>query len=263
MIKLIATDMDGTLLNASREIDAEFYDLLDRLDERNIIMAFASGRNLQSLTGLIPEEIHNRIMFISNNGNGIVYKGKQIHLSTISMEDVRLAKKAIAKFDGVRSIVCIDNVIYTDSLENWCIGKIKGYKQVLKKDITKLSGNPEKYTIFTEESNQLDVLEALAPLRDRLNIVPSGKVTIDISAKGVNKGTAIKMVQEIYSISKEETMVFGDYLNDLEMMDSAYYSYAMENAHPKLKEKANYIAGHHADKGVIRAIIKQLELDEF
>ena len=261
MIKLIATDMDGTLLNSSRKIDKEFYEVLDKLEEKNIIMAFASGRNLEALTKLVPNSIHERIMFISNNGNNIIYKGEQIHSSTISMEDIEVVNKTIEGIKDIDRVLCMSNgIVYTSSFRNWCVGRLKGYRQtVFKKDFKSIKGRPEKYTLFTSEENQENILNLLEPLKDKLSVVPSGKVTIDISAKGINKGTAIEMIQTKYGISKEETMVFGDYLNDLEMMDRAYYSHAMENAHPELKKKARFIAGHHNEKGVINAILKEID----
>lgn len=136
MIKLIATDMDGTLLNSSREIDKEFYELLDRLEDKNIIIAFASGRNLGSLTKLVPDSMYERIMFISNNGNNIIYKGEQIHSSTISMEDIKIIDKIIENIKGIYRVLCMNNnTLYISSFKNWCIGRLKGYKRtVLKKD---------------------------------------------------------------------------------------------------------------------------------
>ena len=77
-------------------------------------------------------------------------------------------------------------------------------------------------------------------------------------AKGINKGVAISEVQELLNIDYNETMVFGDYLNDLEMMSSAYHSYAMANAHDDLKKAARYIAKSNDDNGVVQAIKKLL-----
>ena len=77
---------------------------------------------------------------------------------------------------------------------------------------------------------------------------------------GVNKGEAIKIIQENYNISFDETMAFGDYLNDFEMMQNCKYSYAMENAHPKLKEICNYRAKSNDEDGVVDAIKKHFEL---
>ena len=79
-------------------------------------------------------------------------------------------------------------------------------------------------------------------------------------AKGVNKGLAIKKIQEKLGIKHEETMVFGDYLNDLEMMDSAYHSYAMDNAHDDLKKVARFIAKSNDECGVVQAIKESLNI---
>ena len=79
--------------------------------------------------------------------------------------------------------------------------------------------------------------------------------------KGVNKGLAIKEIQDKLGISYEETMVFGDYLNDLEMMDYAYHSYAMENAHDDLKKVSRYIAKKNTEDGVIEKIKEVIKIN--
>lgn len=254
MVKLIATDMDRTLLNSSRAIDSEFYDVLGELKKQNIIMAFASGRNLQSLQRLIPKEYIDDIMFISNNGSYIIYKGDELFLKTISMEDIKNIDNTLSCFKNIRCIVCTTDKIYTNSIKNFFIGRLRGYKQIYTKNFSKIVGKPIKYTLFSDESIQKDILDALSLLEDDMSIVPSGKGTIDITAKNINKGVAINYIQDKLNISPDETAVFGDYLNDMEMMDCAHFSFAMENAHPKLKEKANFIAPHHNEKGVIRTI---------
>ena len=65
---------------------------------------------------------------------------------------------------------------------------------------------------------------------------------------------AIKALQEKMGIDFNETMVFGDYLNDLEMMEAAYHSYAMENAHDDLKKVSRFIGKTNDDNGVLEAI---------
>ena len=77
---------------------------------------------------------------------------------------------------------------------------------------------------------------------------------IRITAKNINKGVAIREIQELLGINYEETVVFGDYLNDLEMMESGYYSYAMKNAHDDLKKVARFIAKSNDENGVVEAI---------
>ncbi len=77
---------------------------------------------------------------------------------------------------------------------------------------------------------------------------------LDIMALQANKGAGIRHIQERLNITRDQTMVFGDFLNDLEMMDEATYSFAMANAHPLLKERANFLPPGNTDNGVVRTI---------
>lgn len=75
-----------------------------------------------------------------------------------------------------------------------------------------------------------------------------------------SKGAAIEHFQNTLGFSFEETMSFGDYLNDLEMLQESYYSYAMENAHQKIKETARFIAPSKKDGGVFTVIRESILL---
>lgn len=82
---------------------------------------------------------------------------------------------------------------------------------------------------------------------------------MDISSFGTNKGIAIKKVQDMFDIKYDETMVFGDHLNDIEMMKSAYYSYAMKNGHEDVKEVANFETKYTNEEcGVIKTIKEEI-----
>lgn len=91
-----------------------------------------------------------------------------------------------------------------------------------------------------------------------MQVVLSSEVWVDIIPTGANKGLAIKKLQEKLNIKPEECVAFGDYLNDYEMLQSVYYSYAMENAVPELKKVARFIAPPNYENGVMRTIKKLL-----
>jgi hydroxymethylpyrimidine pyrophosphatase-like HAD family hydrolase len=82
----------------------------------------------------------------------------------------------------------------------------------------------------------------------------SGEHWLDITTETANKGSAIRRLQDAIGVTASQTMVFGDYLNDLEMMDTADYSFAMDNAHPLLRSRARFVAPSNADNGVVRTI---------
>ena len=80
---------------------------------------------------------------------------------------------------------------------------------------------------------------------------------MDLGKLDTSKGMAIKMTQQNLGISYDETMVFGDYLNDYSMMLEGKYSYAMKNAHPQLKEVANFITEKDNDNNGVVETIKE------
>ena len=98
---------------------------------------------------------------------------------------------------------------------------------------------------------------ALEPLRAHDQVVISGKNWVDVMDSRVNKGLAVRALQKALGISPQQTAVFGDFLNDLEMMSEATYSYAVANADPRVKAAANYQAPANTEHGVI-TVIKQL-----
>ena len=77
---------------------------------------------------------------------------------------------------------------------------------------------------------------------------------MDCMAVGVNKGEAVKLLQESLNIKPEETMVFGDQLNDLEMMKQAYYSFAVGNARPEVKKAARFQTDTNVRDGVLKIL---------
>ena len=89
---------------------------------------------------------------------------------------------------------------------------------------------------------------------DKLQITVSGKMWLDITHKSASKGTAIQYIQDKFNISFAQTMAFGDYFNDVTLLQSALHSYAMENAHPEVKKHARFRAASNNDNGVLQAI---------
>ena len=92
-------------------------------------------------------------------------------------------------------------------------------------------------------------------------ITKSGTTCFDICRLGGTKKQGINILQEMFNVGYDETMVFGDHMNDLEMMNSAYYSYAMENAKEDVKKTARFIASNNDDDGVIK-VIKEVVLSK-
>ena len=255
MIKFIATDMDGTLLNSNNEIHADFYPMFQSLKEKDIIFAAASGRQYYNLLER-SKDIKDDMMFIAENGTFVVYKGKELIVNSL---EKNIAKELIEIGRTIPNsyvILCGKNSAYIESHDERLIKQTAKYYERYKivEDLTSIDDDILKVTICDFNGSENNSNNYFDEYRDKVQITVSGEIWLDIVAKGINKGVAINEIQNLLNIDYKETMVFGDYLNDLEMMSSAYHSYAMANAHDTLKKAARFIAKSNDENGVIQAI---------
>lgn len=255
MIKFIATDMDGTLLNSNNEIHADFYPMFQSLKEKDIIFAAASGRQYYNLLERF-KDIKDDMMFIAENGTFVVYKGKELIVNSL---EKNIAKELIEIGRTIPNsyvILCGKNSTYIESHDERLIKQTAKYYERYKivENLTSIDDDILKVTICDFNGSENNSNNYFDEYRDKVQITVSGEIWLDMVAKGINKGVAINEIQNLLNIDYKETMVFGDYLNDLEMMSSAYHSYAMANAHDTLKKAARFIAKSNDENGVIQAI---------
>ena len=261
MIKLIATDMDGTLLKSNNEIQDGFYDVFHKLKEKDIIFAAASGRQYYNLLERF-KGLDNNMMFIAENGTFVVYRGEELIVNSLDKEIALELIKVGRTIENSYIILCGKNSAYIESRDERLIEQTEKYyaRYEVVEDLTKGEDDILKVTICDFSGSEGNSNKYFDDYRDKAQICVSGEIWLDMMAKGVNKGLAIKKIQEKLGIKHEETMVFGDYLNDLEMMDSAYHSYAMDNAHDDLKKVARFIAKSNDECGVVQAIKESLNI---
>ena len=148
MIKLIATDMDGTLLNSKNELQDGFYEVFDRLKEKEIIFAAASGRQYYNLLERF-EGMHENMMFIAENGTFVVYKGKELVVNAL---DINLARELIRVGRDIENcyvVVCGKNSAYIDSDDERLVEQTKKYyaRYKIVSDLTKVEDDILKVTI--------------------------------------------------------------------------------------------------------------------
>ncbi|ALI99929.1 HAD family hydrolase [Rufibacter tibetensis] len=262
-IKLVATDMDGTLLDPQHNLNEEFYTVYQALKERGILFAAASGRQYYNLVNLF-KPIKDEIIFLAENGSFVVYQGEELSVQALDLAETKRLLKKAREIEGSYMVLCGKKSAYVDNTAPEFMAQVELYydkvevvddllqvedDQFLKIAICELKG--------VEDSSNLHFREE----REHLQITVSGKIWLDICDKLANKGRGMEVVQERFNITPEETMVFGDYLNDLKMIQKAHYSFAMENAHPDIKEAARYRAKSNSQNGVIE-VLQQLVSSE-
>ncbi len=256
MIKLIVTDMDGTLLNDKHEIHPEFWDIEEQLTNSGILFSIASGRQFYNLEAKF-ERIKHRAMFFAENGTYVSHKGKELYVNPIEREAARGFIKMGRKLADTNLVLCGKDSAYVETEDREFLGEVSKFYERLKivEDLTLVDDTYLKVTLCNFKGVEDHTFPHFVDYTDRYKVAIAAKVFVDITALDANKGNAIEGIQKELNISPEETLVFGDYLNDLEMMKVAKHSYAMKNAHPEILEASNYVTEHdNNNNGVLRTI---------
>ncbi|MGM0294091.1 hypothetical protein IGJ00_002619 [Enterococcus sp. AZ062] len=114
--------------------------------------------------------------------------------------------------------------------------------------------------MFDPQKNCFDHVKQLEKFKKQAYIVASEAAWIDISNHNVHKGTTVTELQRILHVTPEETMVFGDGLNDVELLECAAYSFAMSNAFEQIKEVAQFVTKSNDEDAVLHTIKKMIAL---
>ena len=258
MIKLILSDMDGTLLDENNQLPAEFDEVMEELYKRGVQFAPASGRQYFSLLKSFPK-YKDRFIFVSDNGTIVRQYGKELFSDIIEKERAREIFNSVNNVEGVYNVLCGKETVYLlrEKKPEPQMEELRKYFRAVElvDSFDEIPDEPIKISFFTPDADAEEkVYPLFAKYYDSMQVVLASAYWVDITNKGANKGAAVKALQKRLGLKPEECAVFGDYMNDLEMMSAAYYSYAMENAYPPVKEAARFVAPSNAEHGVMKTI---------
>ncbi|MDO5608759.1 MAG: HAD family hydrolase [Capnocytophaga sp.] len=260
MIKLIISDIDGTLVNDRKQLSENFAAVAKLMHDRNVRFCAASGRQFQSLEQLFAH-IPYEMGYVSDNGAYIRYRDEDIFENPITYEAVKPVLNACETIEGIGVAICGKKKAYLKTDNEAVYEEVLLHYPALER-VTSFDGIDDvifKITVCDEKGSRTNSYPQLAHFEDQFKVVVSGTTWLDITHKHVNKGNAIRLLQEMWGITPDETVVFGDQLNDLEMMQSARYSYAMKNAQDEVKQLANYVTEYDNNhEGVIQKIAELL-----
>lgn len=248
--------MDGTLLDENGKVPEEFFDILEQLNDKGIKFAVASGRSYKMLYrnfSPMPDDI----IYISDNGTYVVDKDEMIYKNVLNRDDVLRITELCENIDNVQAILCGINVAYTKAYSEEFVREFEKYyvDNIVLDDFNNLNGDVLKIGIYDQKGSANNSYPLMnKTFGDKLKVVISGHNWTDVMNTEANKGEALSMIQKRFDISPDETMVFGDFYNDIEMLKLAKYSFVMENANDDMKQYGNFIAKSNAEHGVIRAI---------
>lgn len=258
MIKLIACDMDGTLLDNKKELPRDFGEVIERLCERNIIFAVASGRTYSAVEYYFSEEYRKRMCFICDNGACTVINGRAVNVTPIERGLYEELLRACAEIGGLSPVVCSDSGVYHQRSDEKFFNEVGIYYKdhLMVNDLREVRGTVYKLAICDEDGEALIHGKAALDARfgGRLNVLVSGVKWMDVMTAGVSKGTALRALQKTLGVTKEDTMAFGDYFNDVDMLMAADHSFCMENGHDDVKKLCRYTAPDNEHSGVTVSI---------
>ena len=268
MIKLIAIDMDGTLLNEKKHIDKAQKEAIHEAVEAGIKIVLCTGRPLYGILPFYEElglsELDSEGYVILNNGCSIhkTKDWKLIDQVNFTSDDIEYLYKFSESYDI--NFTLVNDTYYFNIGRKPTDELIKDAGFVFS-DITDISleeaksgkhkimkimflGNPEIMADFQKENENI--------LKDKYSSVLSQPYVYEILPKGNNKGTGLKKLAKKLGIKQEEIMAIGDGNNDIEMFEYANYSVSMENGTELAKKAAKYQTDSNENDGVAKAIRK-------
>ncbi|HJE89742.1 MAG TPA: Cof-type HAD-IIB family hydrolase [Dietzia timorensis] len=257
-IRLVVCDMDGTLLGADGRISLRTWEMIRAMRSAGITFVPASGRQYATLADLFAD-IHEGLTVIAENGTVVMRDGAEIAIEPLPAGVADNVVDVVRSLDSdCGAVVCTPKMAYTERDDEEFLREARRYYHALTtvSDLRDIPGEPVKVAIFTFGEAEKSVAPALvaAGIDSLADVVVSGHHWVDVMPPNVNKGVALERLQAALGVRRDETMVFGDYLNDLEMMDHAEASVAMSNGHSDVIQRSRYVAPRHDLDGVAQVL---------
>jgi Cof subfamily protein (haloacid dehalogenase superfamily) len=246
LIKLIVSDLDGTLLGFDKKIKEEDKRAIQAAIEHGMDFAVASGRmDIEILEVL--KEIEQKAHRVSQNGAYIYTKTDvSLHSATFEPTVARQIYQEAKQLEAI-ILVCNENTNFVETLtEQVRQLQVRLFHDIIEApNMIKAIGTtiyPSKITVLAENdvitSFQQQVTKQFGDLVDTFI---SEERCLDIMPKNISKGNALRSLMEHLDVTPEETACFGDSFNDIPMFRLTPYSFVMSHAHPDVKKEARYI----------------------
>ena len=273
-IKIVATDMDGTLLDPRGQLDLPRLEkILDKLDHRGVRFVIATGNEVHRMRQLLGH-LAERVVLVVANGARIFENNELLQAQTW---DDAMVDRALAYFKGRE---CQDQFVVTamnggfvkegtvfTELDKFMtpemIEKLYQRMNFVDEFDPNLFGGVLKMSMVVGEERSESVLQEINDLFDgHVRAVSSGYGCIDILQDGIHKAWGLVELLKRWNLKPEQIMAFGDSENDIEMLELAGISYAMENAEEAVKRVATKVAPANSQAGVYKVLENWLERGE-
>lgn len=285
MIKLIATDMDGTLLNAAHEISQENQEAIKFAQEHGITVVIATGRAFYEANTPVAET-DLKVPYICLNGAEVRDEAFNI-MSTSHLNHSLVSKiTSTLKEKDIYYQVYTNRGIYTENpqrdleiyidiaeragqkadvekIENSIQKRIDNGTLKIVDNYDKIEDIPGelimKILAFDSDLGKIDLVGQELAQSPNLAVSSSSRGNLEITHSDAQKGIALSTIAKQLGIDLKDVMALGDNLNDVSMLERVGYSVAMDNAAPEVKTVAKYVTDSNENSGVGKAIMKFLK----
>lgn len=260
MIKLIATDMDGTWLREDKTYDKELFEKeFQIMQDRDIKFVIASGNQYENILDRFPKA-NKHMYFVAENGALVAHGNEILQISDLSDKDYQTMLEIVEKLP-YKAIVAGVTSAYVEKSSG------KEFAEDLKKYVKKIqvvdSFNDIDDRIFkvslrVPEDEMPKVLDKLREDYPQISFVSGASTAIDMQTKGMNKAVGLEYLGKKLKIKSSEMVTFGDSGNDVGMLKFAGSSFATATALPEAKKAANQIIGSSEESSVQKKILELL-----
>lgn len=266
-IKLIAFDLDGTLLNENRELSEYNIKAIKKLIKKDIKIVIATGRPYAGFSRFLKElGILGENNYSITNTGSIIRKNTDngnILVNAMNLNDYLFIKDLTKNYENLQVSFYTDDYIYMDEkTPNEAFIHDKNILKMETRNTLAFGSEPICRINVMGEKERLDKFqeENLTILEKKYATMRNETFCFEILNKDSSKGKSLEFLSEYLNIERDEIMAFGDNVNDVDMIEYAGVSVAMKNGKDVLKAKADYIAKPNSEDGVARFLIDYFEL---
>ena len=268
--KLIAFDMDGTLLNSQKKITDKACEAIQKAIDAGIIVILNTGRCVAELEEYM--EVLKNIQYINSTSGALVYdrkSNKDIYSSALDVDTVKAILDIVSSKDVMIDFLTRESIVQRDKIEKMEQSRMEVYRDMFERVTVKwedICGQylekpfpVSKLNIYhTSEEARNYTRQRIEELQLGVEMVNAETTSLEISAKGIDKGIGLEKLCQYLNISLSQTIVVGDADNDIGAMKKAGLAVAMGNANERIKELADVMVADNDHDGCREVIEKYI-----
>ena len=268
--KLIAFDMDGTLLNSQKKITDKTCEAIQKAIDAGIIVILNTGRCVAELEEYM--DVLKNIQYINSTSGALVYdrkSDKDIYSSALDVDTVKAILDIVSSKDVMIDFLTRESIVQRDKIEKMEQYRMEVYRDMFERVTVKwedICGQyrekpfpVSKLNIYhTSEEARNYTRQRIEELQLGVEMVNAETTSLEISAKGIDKGIGLEKLCQYLNISLSQTIVVGDADNDIGAMKKAGLAVAMGNANERIKELADVMVADNDHDGCREVIEKYI-----